>query len=83
MSNFTMGTISGMGFAQAQVHTNHSTSAEGTSAVMYARVPLVLGIYIFVPIQEIKHLIFGQIAMKEIGTNVNTRSRDISQGIRY
>ena len=32
-----MGTISGMGFAQAQVHTNHSTSAEGTSAVMYAR----------------------------------------------
>ena len=25
MSNFTMGTISGMGFAQAQVHTNHST----------------------------------------------------------
>ena len=38
MSNFTMGTISGMGFAQAQVHTNHSTSAEGTSAVMYARV---------------------------------------------
>ena len=33
-----MGSISGMGFAQAQVHTNHSTSAEGTSAVMYARV---------------------------------------------
>ena len=30
-----MGTISGMGFAQAQVHTNHSKSAEGTSAVMY------------------------------------------------
>ena len=28
MSNFTMGTISGMGFAQAQVHTNHITSAE-------------------------------------------------------
>ena len=27
MSNFTMGTISGMGFAQTQVHTNHSTSA--------------------------------------------------------
>ena len=26
LSNFTMGTISGMGFAQAQVHTNHSTS---------------------------------------------------------
>ena len=41
MSNFTMGTISGMGFAQAQVHTNHSTSAEGTSAVMYARLPLI------------------------------------------
>ena len=38
MSNFTMGTILGKGFAQAQVHTNHSTSAEGTSAVMYARV---------------------------------------------
>ena len=28
----------GMGFAQAQVHTNHSTSAKGTSAVMYTRV---------------------------------------------
>ena len=26
--NFTMGTISEMGFAQAQVHTVHSTSAE-------------------------------------------------------
>ena len=26
LSNFTMGTISGMGFAQAQVHTNHSTA---------------------------------------------------------
>ena len=38
MSNFAMGTILGKGFAQAQVHTNHSTSAEGTSAVMYARV---------------------------------------------
>ena len=36
MSNFTMGKILGKGFAQAQVHTNHSTSAEGTSAVMYA-----------------------------------------------
>ena len=33
MSNFSMGTISGMGFAQAQVHTVHSTSAEGTSAM--------------------------------------------------
>ena len=29
MSNFSMGTISGMGFAQAQVYTVHSTSAEG------------------------------------------------------
>ena len=29
MSNFTMGTILGKGFAQAQVHTNHSTSVEG------------------------------------------------------
>ena len=28
MSNFSMGTISGMGFAQAQVHTVHSTSAD-------------------------------------------------------
>ena len=28
MSNFTMGTITGMGFAQAQVHTVHSRSAE-------------------------------------------------------
>ena len=37
MSNFAMGTILGKGFPQAQVHTNHSTSAEGTSAVMYAR----------------------------------------------
>ena len=27
MSNFTMGTILGKGFAQAQVHTNHSMSA--------------------------------------------------------
>ena len=34
--NFTMGTMLGKGFAQAQVHANHSTSAEGTSAVMYA-----------------------------------------------
>ena len=33
MSNFSMGTISGMGFVQAQVHTVHSTSAEGTSAM--------------------------------------------------
>ena len=38
MSNFAMGTILGKGFAQAQVHTNHSTSAKGTSAVMYAGV---------------------------------------------
>ena len=37
MSNFAMGTILGKGFPQAQVHTNYSTSAEGTSAVMYAR----------------------------------------------
>ena len=37
MSNFTMVTILGKGFAQAQMHTNHSMSAEGTSAVMYAR----------------------------------------------
>ena len=36
--NFAMGTILGKGLAQAQVHTNHSTSAEGISAVMYARV---------------------------------------------
>ena len=35
-----MGTILGKGFAQ--VHTNHSTSAEGTSAVMYARVGTIL-----------------------------------------
>ena len=27
MSNFAMGTILGKGFAQAKVHTNHSTSA--------------------------------------------------------
>ena len=27
MSNFAMGTILGMGFPQAQVHTVHSTSA--------------------------------------------------------
>ena len=33
LSNFAMGTILGMGFAQEQVHTNHSTSV-----VMYARV---------------------------------------------
>ena len=32
--NFAMGTILGKGFAQAQVHTNHNTSAEGTSAVI-------------------------------------------------
>ena len=38
MSNFAMGTILGKGFAQAQVHTNHSMSAEGTSAVMNLRV---------------------------------------------
>ena len=31
MSNFAMGTILGKGFPQAQVHTVHSTSAEGTS----------------------------------------------------
>ena len=35
MSYFAMGTILGKGFAQAQVHTNHSTIAEGTSSVMY------------------------------------------------
>ena len=33
-----MGTISGMGFAQAQVHTVQSTSAEGTSAMRDAQV---------------------------------------------
>jgi len=38
MSNFAMGTITGIGFAQAQLHTNHSMSAKGTSAVTYARV---------------------------------------------
>ena len=38
VSNFAMGTILGKGFAHAQVHTNHSTSAKGTSAVMYAQV---------------------------------------------
>ena len=32
MSNFAMGTILGKGFAQAQVHTNHSTSAEALGA---------------------------------------------------
>ena len=34
MSNFAMGTILGKGFAQAQVHTNHSTSAEGTCTMV-------------------------------------------------
>ena len=43
MSNFAMGTILGKGFAQAQVHTNHSMSAEGTSAVMYA-----LGLFLLI-----------------------------------
>ena len=33
MSDFRMGTILGKGFAQAQVHTVNSTSAEGTSAI--------------------------------------------------
>jgi hypothetical protein len=33
MSNFAMGTILGKGFPQAQVHTVHSTSAEGPSAM--------------------------------------------------
>ena len=33
MSNFSMGTISGMGFAQALVHTVHSTCAFGTRAM--------------------------------------------------
>ena len=33
MSDFTMGTILGKGFAQAQVQTVNSTSAEGTSAI--------------------------------------------------
>ena len=32
MSDFTMGTILGKGFAQAQVHTVNCTSAKGTSA---------------------------------------------------
>ena len=31
LSNFAMGTILGMGFPQAQVHTVHSTSACGKS----------------------------------------------------
>ena len=43
MSNFAMGTILAKGFAQAQVHTNHSTSVEGTSAVMYACNPVTAG----------------------------------------
>ena len=34
MSNFAMGTILGKDFAQAQVHTNHSTNAKGTSTVI-------------------------------------------------
>ena len=33
MSDFRMGTIWGKGFAQAQVHTVNSTSAEGTSVI--------------------------------------------------
>ena len=33
LSNFAMGTILGKGFPQAQVHTVHSTSAEGTRAM--------------------------------------------------
>ena len=33
MSNFTMGTLLGKGFPQAQVHTVDSMSAEGTSAI--------------------------------------------------
>ena len=37
LSNFAMGTILGKGFAQAQVHTNHSTSAEGTKISMVAK----------------------------------------------
>ena len=36
MSDLAMGTILGKGFAQAQVHANQSTSAESTSAMMYA-----------------------------------------------
>ena len=38
LSNFSMGTISGMGFAQAQVHTVHSTSFEsffGSLMILY------------------------------------------------
>ena len=38
MFNFAMGTILGKDFAQARVHTNHSTCAFGTRAVMYAQV---------------------------------------------
>ena len=33
-----MGTILGKGFAQVQVHTNHSMIAEGKSTVMSAQV---------------------------------------------
>ena len=34
MFNFAMGTILGKDFAQARVHTNHSTCAFGTHAVI-------------------------------------------------
>ena len=40
--SFAIGTMLGKGFVQAQVHANHSTSAKGTSAVMYARPPNIV-----------------------------------------
>ena len=52
-----MGTILGKGFAQAQVHTNNSMSAEGTSAMMYARVLVQNPFPKSVPIAKLHSLI--------------------------
>ena len=52
-----MGTILGKGFAQAQVHTNNSMSAEGTSAMMYARVLVQNPLPKSVPIAKLHSLI--------------------------
>ena len=56
MSNFSMGTISGMGFAKALVHTVHSTCAFGTRAMNCMHLCLCKTHSRDCPHAEIRHL---------------------------
>jgi hypothetical protein len=46
MSNFAMGTILGKGFAQAQVHTNHSTSAISNFCIHFFIFPSYYSLFV-------------------------------------